>query len=55
MNRVTHCKNPQCRKKIDERTRFNSIQVFGFAVCSISCGLVVSNMEQEGVLNHGNK
>jgi len=35
MARVTHCK--VCRKEVDERTRNDSIQIFGIVVCSMKC------------------
>lgn len=43
MPRVTHCKI--CGKEIDEKTRYESIQQFDYAVCSMKCGLRAKEVE----------
>jgi len=45
MARKIYCKN--CGKEIDEGTRFDSIQEFGFAVCSVKCGLKVAEASEQ--------
>jgi hypothetical protein len=44
--RKTHCKH--CRKEVDEGTRSNSIQEFGFVVCSMECGIKETQLENAG-------